>query len=294
MLYNVHNKKATTMIHAPWFVSSADLLVGIVLSLVFWGSGMRKTPNLTTKDIVNCIPISVCACLSHGGSVLAAAVGTVTFAQLVKACEPVFAAVVGFLIPPMDVKPMLAYFMLIPVIGGVGLACIKEGKGVDINVAAFLYASMANASGALKGKLGMSITKSLKSDSSKNMDAANVYALVNIISFVCTVHIMAVTELATLRNAWNEATALHGTNALMMHLILSGIGYYFYNEFAFAFTASVGVVTSSVLNTAKRVIIIVIASIVFQETMQRNTVIGSAIAIGGTFAYSLTSKKRRR
>lgn len=60
---------------------------------------------------------------------------------------------------------------------------------------------------------------------------------------------------------------------------------------AFAFTSHVGAVTSSVLNTAKRVIIIVVSSIVFQEAMERNTVIGSAIAIGGTFAYSLASKK---
>ena len=48
-------------------------------------------------------------------------------------------------------KPFLAYLMLIPIVGGVGLACIKEGKGVDINVEAFMYASMANASAALKG-----------------------------------------------------------------------------------------------------------------------------------------------
>jgi solute carrier family 35 protein E1 len=35
-----------------------------------------------------------------------------------------------------------------------------------------------------------------------------------------------------------------------------------------------------------------VSSIVFQEAMERNTVIGSAIAIGGTFAYSLASKKK--
>ena len=60
---------------------------------------------------------------------------------------------------------------------------------------------------------------------------------------------------------------------------------------AFAFTSHVGAVTSSVLNTAKRVIIIVVSSVVFQEAMERNTVVGSAIAILGTFAYSLASKK---
>ena len=114
-------------------------------------------------------------------------VGAVSFAQIVKACEPVFAAVVGILIPPMDIKPTLAYLMLIPIVGGVGIACIKEGKGVDINYTAFMWASLANAAAALKGKLGGSVTKSLKSDKSKNMDSANVYAVMNIISFLFTV-----------------------------------------------------------------------------------------------------------
>ena len=74
------------MIHAHWFVATAQLVVGIVWSLVMWGTGLRKTPNLTAEDISACIPIGLCACLAHAGSVLASAVGAVSFAQIVKAC----------------------------------------------------------------------------------------------------------------------------------------------------------------------------------------------------------------
>jgi solute carrier family 35 protein E1 len=290
--YNIYNKRATNIIHAHWFVAAAQLAVGIVWSVVMWATGIRKTPNLSAADISACIPIGLCACLAHGGSVLAAGSGAVSFQQIVKACEPVFAAVVGFLVPPADIKPTAAYLCLIPIIGGVGLACIKEGKGVDINVEAFLFASMANAAAAFKGKLGSSVTKALKSDSSKNMDAANVYAVMNIISFICTIPFVVINEASTLPEVWNAAVDEHGFQPLMANLILSGCCFYFYNEFAFAFTSHVGAVTSSVLNTAKRVIIIVVSSIVFQEAMERNTVIGSAIAIGGTFAYSMASKAK--
>jgi solute carrier family 35, member E1 len=280
------------MIHAHWFVATAQLVVGIVWSIVMWATGLRKTPNLTAQDIANCIPIGLCACLAHAGSVLASAVGAVSFAQIVKACEPVFAAMVGLIIPPADVKPALAYAMLIPIVGGVGLACVKEGKGVDINVSAFMYASMANMAAALKGKLGSSVTKSLKSNPEKNMDAANVYAVMNIISFCCSVPFVVVQELPTLDVEWNKAVEANGLQPLVMNILVSGFFFYIYNEFAFAFTAQVGAVTSSVLNTAKRVIIIVVSSVVFQEPMERNTVLGSAIAIGGTFGYSLASKKK--
>jgi solute carrier family 35 protein E1 len=289
-LYNVYNKKASSMLHAHWFIAAAQLVVGMIWSLVMWGTNMRKKPNLTAADITACLPIGLCMCIAHGGSVLAMGVGAVSFAQIVKACEPVFAAVVGLLVPPVDVKPMLAYAMLIPIVGGVGLACVKEGKGVDINYEAFAYASIANVAAAFKGKLGGSVTKALKGDASKNMDSANVYAVNNIISFFFTVPMVIYSESATLKSEWNHACEEHGANAVIMNIALSGFFFYIYNEFAFAFTASVGAVTSSVLNTAKRVIIIVVSSIVFVEPMERNTVIGSAIAISGTFAYSLASK----
>jgi solute carrier family 35, member E1 len=190
------------------------------------------------------------------------------------------------------VKPMLAYAMLIPIVGGVGLACVKEGKGVDINVQAFMYASMANLAAGLKGKLGSSVTKSLESNAEKNMDAANVYAVMNIISVCCSIPFVVVQELPTLGVEWNKAVDAHGLQPLLTNIILSGICFYVYNEFAFAFTAYVGAVTSSVLNTAKRVIIIVVSAVVFQEPMERNTVMGSAIAIMGTFGYSMASHKK--
>merc|ERR1719343_1532650 len=150
---------------------------------------------------------------------------------------------------------------------------------------------MANVAAALKGKLGSGVTKELKGNPEKNMDSANVYAVMNIISFCCTVPFVVVQELPTLDVEWKKAVEEHGAQALITNIALSGFFFYIYNEFAFAFTAAVGAVTSSVLNTAKRVIIIVVSSILFVEPMERNTVIGSAIAICGTFAYSLASKK---
>ena len=69
-LYNVYNKKASKMLHAHWFIAAAQLVVGMVWSAVMWGTGMRKAPNLSASDIAACIPIGLCACLAHGGSVL--------------------------------------------------------------------------------------------------------------------------------------------------------------------------------------------------------------------------------
>lgn len=293
-LYNIYNKKATNTIHAHWFVAAAQLALGIVWSLFLWVTGLRKTPNLTSKDIAACVPIGLCAAAAHGGSVLAMGAGAVSFAQIVKACEPVFAAVIGLLVPPIDIKPLPAYAMLIVIVGGVGLACVKEGKGLTINMTALMFASVANVAASFKGKLGHAVTHSLKADKSKNMDSANVYAVMNILSFAWTVPMVLINELPTLQEEWEGAINKHGFNAVAGNIALSGFFFYIYNEFAFAFTSQVGAVTSSVLNTAKRVIIIVVSAVIFQEGMGRNKMLGSAIAITGTFLYSLASKMKKK
>ncbi|GMI32267.1 hypothetical protein TeGR_g2335 [Tetraparma gracilis] len=273
--YNVYNKKATNAIHAHWFVACAQLAVGIAISLTMWMTGLRKAPRLSRSDVFSCVPIGFCAAGAHGGSVLAMGVGAVSFAQIIKACEPVFAAVIGILVPPMDVKPAAAYLMLAVICGGLALQ----------------FASFANVCAAFKGKWGHSVTGALKADKSKNMDAANVYAVMNILSFLCTVPMVLWFELDTLADEWEKAVANVGSDELIFNIVASSVFFYVYNEVAFAFTSQVGAVTSSVLNTAKRVFVIVASAIVFQEGMSRNKMMGSAIAILGTGLYSVLSKK---
>eukprot|EP00960_Hanusia_phi_P068283 766805-Hanusia_phi.AAC.2 len=215
--------------------------------------GIRKAPNLSAGDWLSLAPIGLFAAAAHGGSVLAMGAGAVSFAQIVKACEPVFAALIGIVVPPIETKPALAYMMLLVIVGGVGLACVKEGKGVEINVFAFGWASFANFAAALKGKLGKDQTHKLKADKSKNMDAANTYAVMNILSALWTFIAVASTELATIQDTWNHAVAdgaaackkdmngkgCFGASDIIMNITLSGVFFYLYNELAFAFTAEV-------------------------------------------------------
>ena len=60
-----------------------------------------------------------------------------------------------------------------------------------------------------------------------------------------------------------------------------GFFFYLYNELAFIFLSEVGPVTSSVMNTAKRVIVIIACAIIFGEKMDRNAKLGAAVAVSG-------------
>jgi len=304
--YNVYNKKACSNIHAHWSVAFAQLVVGVVWSVCLWLPGIRKLPKITKAEWMSLAPIGLFAAAAHGGSVLAMGAGAVSFAQIVKACEPVYVALLCLVVPPIEVKPALAYAMLMVIVGGVGLACVKEGKGVEINMEAFGWASFANLAAALKGKLGKDVTHNLKANKAKNnMDSANAYAVMNILSALWTFIVVAGTELSTIKDEWahavdNGAAACkkHGldspkcfdSNTIIVNVVLSGFFFYLYNELAFQFTAEVGPVTSSVMNTAKRVVVIVVSAIIFKEDLERNAMIGSAVAIAGVLLYSLAEK----
>jgi len=233
----------------------------------------------------------------------------VSFAQIVKACEPVYVALLCLIVPPIEVKPALAYLMLLVIVGGVGLACVKEGKGVDINMEAFMWASIANLAAALKGKLGKDVTHKLKANkATNNMDSANAYAVMNILSAVWTFFVVAGTELMTIKDTWDHAISDGAVackkdltsakcitaNDIIINVVLSGFFFYLYNELAFQFTAEVGPVTSSVMNTAKRVVVIVVSALVFREALERNAMIGSAVAITGVLLYSLAEEAGKK
>jgi len=293
--YNVYNKKACALIHAHWTVAFAQLVVGVVWTLCLWVPGIRKTPILSMADIKSLAPIGLFAASAHGGSVLAMGAGAVSFAQIVKAAEPVYVALLCLLVPPVEVKSALAYAMLMVIVGGVGLACVKEGKGVDINMMAFGWASFANLAAALKGKLGKDVSHHLKSlVATNNMSVANTYAVMNMLSAAWTLIVVILAEGSTLKAEWAHATAKVAGSEIIKNVVLSGFFFYLYNELAFLFLAEVGPVTSSVMNTAKRVIVIIACAIIFGEKMDRNAKLGAAVAVGGVFLYSLAEEADKK
>merc|ERR1711892_695639 len=90
---------------------------------------------------------------------------------------------------------------------------------------------------------------------------------------------------------WAASTAIVGTPWLIKNIIINGMYYYLYNEVAFLTLNQVAPITHSIANTVKRVAIIVATCLVFRNPMSRIGVIGSSIAIAGTFGYSYAKQK---
>ena len=71
------------------------------------------------------LPIGAAHALGHAGAVIALGAGAVSFAQTVKAAEPLFTCVLSFFVLGTGVFKWQVYASLLPIIVGVSLASLE-------------------------------------------------------------------------------------------------------------------------------------------------------------------------
>ena len=212
--------------------------------------------------------------------------GAVSFVHVVKAAEPVFAAILSAIFAG-SVMAFPVYASLLPVCAGVAIASAGE---LSFTWGCFSAAMMSNllfASRAVFSKMAMS-----GSDQGKNMDPANTFAVVTMLATMICIPITLLIEGPKIIPAWTAATAIKGMTAkkLATTLFMSGIYLYTYNEFAFKVLGMVSPVAQAVGNTVKRVVILVATSIAFSTPMTPIGIGGSSIAMAGVLVYSLVQQ----
>merc|ERR1711998_792089 len=140
-----------------------------------------------------------------------------------------------------------------------------------------LLSNVAFASRAVLSKLTM------QTPAGENMDASNLYGVLTIMAFIMTLPFAFFFEGAQLPAVWAASTAVKGAPWLIKQILINGFYYYAYNK--------VAPITHSIANTVKRVAIIVATCLVFRNPMSQIGMIGSSIAIAGTFLYSYAKQK---
>merc|ERR1719424_254671 len=123
------------------------MTLGSLYALFLWAApDARAFPQTTAQDLMKILPVAGCAAGAHLASIFSMNLGAVSFAQIVKAAEPAFAALIGVTLYGKSIS-QAKWLCLIPVIGGVCLASIKE---LDFSVAALLSACIANIFAAFR------------------------------------------------------------------------------------------------------------------------------------------------
>jgi len=295
VFYNIYNKKACIALgknaaghsNAHWALSAVQLLTGVVFVLPMWLTGFRKSPELSTENWKQLAPVGLCASLSHAFSVLALGAGAVSFGQIVKAGEPVFAAATNALLLKQIDHPVV-YLALLPIIGGVGLASLKE---LSFSWTALIAASAANQAAALKNVVSKGV---MGNQWAKNLGPSNTYAVVNILALLFTIPFVLAFDLKDFSSVYNQVMAAGSGGDVVRYSVFSGLAFYLYNEASFLALSKLDPVSHSVANTLKRVVIIIASCMVFKTPMSKEGMIGSGVAVAGTLLYSLAKGKYKK
>lgn len=283
-MYNISNKLALNAAGGktgfPMTISSMQLGIGSLYGIFLWlAPDARSKPKVTLSDLKAMLPVAFCFMGAHSASVFAMGMGAVSFAQIVKASEPAFAAVLSTFVYKKKISK--AKWLCLPlVIGGVILASVKE---LDFAVSALVSACIANMFAAVKGNENK---KLMETDGLKERigSVGNQFAITSILGFLFSIPLVMARE----GSRFPEFVQLAKTTpALWKNMVASALWFYGYNEFSTMTLKKTSAVTQSVANTAKRVIVIVGVAIVMGESLNPLKLLGCGIGIGGVFLYSI-------
>jgi len=284
--YNIANKQVLNVFPCYATVAVAQLLVAWVWLLPQFALGIRAVPKPSEDNMTALKKVSLLHGFGHLVTVLSMGLGAVSFVHVVKAAEPVFAAILSAIfLGAISAFPV--YLSLLPVCAGVAIASAGE---LSFTWACFGAAMMSNllfAARAVFSKIAMS-----GDDQGENMDAANTFAVVTMLATIVTLPVAAILEGSKIVPAWKAAIVAPGMTEtkLATTLIMSGFYLYTYNEFAFKVLGLVTPVAQAVGNTVKRVVILVATAIAFGTPMTPVGILGSSIAMMGVLVYSLVQQ----
>ena len=174
------------------------------------------------------------------------------------------------------------YLSLLPVIAGVILASTNE---VAFSMASLVSGLLSNLMFALRAITAKSV---MSSPLGRSLSPMNMYGVLTLIALVLLTPLGLIIEGPQLAAGTAATVAnLGGVWPFVRLLLMTGVSHYVYNECAFMALSAVHPVTHAVANTVKRVAVIVVSVLYFNNPLTPLGATGSAIAIVGVMLYSL-------
>jgi solute carrier family 35, member E1 len=256
-------------------VSCVHLVVGLLVMCIFWATKVvpfQKADTGFLKDVT--LPAFLHA-FGHCLTNVSFAAVAVSFTHTIKTLEPVFSALGVFLVSG-TVYPVPVYLALVPIMGGVALASATEMSFTWLGFSTAMASNAAFAGRAIYSKNLMS-----------RMSPVNLYNYVSIVALLFCIPPMLYFEGATLLPALSAVATKIGAKELFWMLFNVGLYYHLYNQVAYQALEKVEPITHAVGNVGKRIFVIGFSIVAFGNQISMQTAVGSAIAVAGTFAYSM-------
>jgi solute carrier family 35 protein E1 len=282
----VVNKKVLNVLPAPLIVGTVQFGIGGLYCALVWLLKLRPFPKLTPAGKSAITKVGLWHASGQLFSMVSLGAGPVSFTHIVKALEPFFSVLVSGFYFQKWMKPQV-YATLIPVVGGVGYACLKERS---FSWLAFGMAMASNLAFALRAVLSKVALQSGQS-AGTNLTPPNMFGLVTWAAFLLSIPFALIAEGPTFGALLSKSLeAVEDNMQFARAVLISGLFHYLNNEVMYLALGSVHPVTLAVGNTMKRVLIMVASVIVFRNQISIQAGIGAAVGISGVLLYSLTKQ----
>ncbi|KAK9846393.1 hypothetical protein WJX81_002918 [Elliptochloris bilobata] len=284
--FNLYNKQVLKVFHFPFTCTNLQFAVGSVLALTMWTLNLHSKPKVDKDLIVSVIPLAVVHTMGNLLTNVSLGHVAVSFTHTIKAMEPFFSVLLSALfLGESPTAPVL--LSLLPIVGGVALASASE---VTFNWPGFLAAMGSNLTFQSRNVF----SKKFMGKSKGALDNINLFSLITILSFFLLAPFTLLREGFMFSAEAMKGIGILAPETVMKQALLAGVCFHAYQQVSYMILQRVSPVTHSIGNCLKRVIVIVASVIFFQNPMGRQNQIGTAIALGGVFAYSQVKRLQKK
>jgi len=290
-VFAIYNKKTLNCFPYPWILSWIQIATGAAMMIGLWAIRVFPAPKLDMKVCKALVPTATLHLIAHVSACASYNFSSVSFMQVVKAAEPVCSVIILTAFYGGRFSP-LVWCTLIPIVVGVAGGSILE---VNFSFIAFVMAMISNVACALRGVTSKEAQKDL------GLEGINLYAAIAIVATVLLLPPTLLVEGKYLVTAFQEAgpamvkLGYGATAAAFLPFLLTGsVFYHLYNQTSYQALAEMNPLSHSVANTVKRVVIILASLAIFKNPITPLGAASAAVAIGGTFLYSLAMQAEKK
>jgi solute carrier family 35 protein E1 len=291
----IMNKKTLSVFPYPWVLSWVQIAVGAVFMCIMWKLRLFKPPEggFTKEMFKALIPTSALHLIAHVSACASYKLGSVSFMQVVKAGEPACSVILLSLFFGRKYSK-LVWLTLIPIVGGVAVGSTSE---LNFSMAAFLCAMTSNIASALRGVTSKDLQETT------GLSGINLYGGIAIVSGIMQLPMSLIAEGAQMPAALAAAPALMAEKGITLfglqagflaYLVTGSMFYHLYNQTSYQALGELSPLSHSVANTVKRVVIILASVAVFKNPITPLGQASAAVAIAGTFLYTLASNTQKK
>ncbi|GHP03743.1 hypothetical protein PPROV_000249800 [Pycnococcus provasolii] len=298
--FNIVNKQALNLLGLPYFISLLELGIGCLWMLGAWATGAIKPPPkkaFSKEFLIALLPVSLFHCVGHVAACLSFSKMAVSFGHVIKSTEPVFSVLLSVVFLG-KAFPLAVWLSLIPIVAGASVSAMKE---LSFSLAGTNLALLSNVAMAMR-----SVASKKALEDFQMVKGVNLYAFMSFVSLAYLIPVAIVVEGHLWQETFDRVIAasatksfdilglaqLSGPIGLAILLTVTGIFYHLYNQLSYDTMDTMNAVSFSVANTMKRVAVIVSSVLFFQNPVSPMNWLGIAVAVAGTYAYSVAARKK--